>query len=65
VKFQERRYNMEIRKHEGIVIIDAEPGKYLAIPRLSKSERLLGRPERIVIKDTGHIPEFEEREVIE
>lgn len=56
---------MRKREFEDITVIDADPDKYLVIPGEENSERLIGKPERIVLKNTGIIPEFEEREVVE
>jgi hypothetical protein len=56
---------MKKREYDDVVIIAAEPGKYLAIPGKSDSEQLIGMPERLVLKNKNNIPEFEEREVIE
>lgn len=53
---------MRKREFEDVTIIDAEPGKYLIIPGVN-SEGLIGKPERIVLKNTGIIPEFEERDI--
>ena len=54
---------MNKREYDDVVIIAAEPGKYLAIPGKSDSEQLIGMPERLVLKNKDGIPEFEEREV--
>lgn len=56
---------MKKREFEDILVIDADPGKYLAISGRKDSEILIGKPERIVLKNTGIIPVFEEREVTE
>lgn len=54
---------MNKKEMEDIIIIDADEGKYLAIPNVGSSEELIGLPERIVLKKTDRIPEFVEREV--
>lgn len=56
---------MNIREYPDITIIDADMNTYLAIKNVDNSEQLIGRPRRIALDNTGIIPEFEEREVIE
>lgn len=51
------------RELKDVIIIEADEGKYLAIPNVGSSEELIGLPERMILKKTDRIPEFVEREV--
>lgn len=49
-------------KHEyaNVTIVTADRGKYLKLVGVDNSEELIGRPERILLNNTGKVPEFEE-----
>ena len=58
---------MQISEFKNNTIITADRGKYLVPKNLPEDITLedMGKPERIVLKNIGTIPEFEEREVTE
>lgn len=58
---------MKIEKLAKVIIItvDKPTNTYLALKNTENSEQLIGRPKRIIFDNSGIIPEFEEREVIE
>lgn len=43
-----------------IRIVDAENGKHLVLKNNPDSEKLIGRPIRIILQNGENIPEFEE-----
>lgn len=49
-------------KHEyaNVTIVTAERGNFLKLVGVDNSEELIGRPERILLNNTGKVPEFEE-----
>lgn len=56
---------MNIQEFREVTIITSEPNKYLVLKEIESSEQLIGRPKRIILDNSGTIPEFEEREVVE
>lgn len=56
---------MNIREYPDVTIIDAGVNHFLALKGEENSEKIIGRPRRIMLENTGIIPEFEEREVEE
>lgn len=56
---------MNIQEFREVTIITSDPDKYLVLKDIESSEQLIGRPKRIILDNTGVIPEFEEREVTE
>lgn len=56
---------MKIERLAKITIVTVEPTKYLVLKNVENSEELIGKPKRIILDNTGVIPEFEEREVTE
>lgn len=54
---------MKRREYKNFIIIDADKGKYLAIPNVGSSEELIGKPVKMILRRDDRIPEFVEREV--
>lgn len=54
---------MKRREYKDVIIIDADEGKYLAIPNVGSSEELIGKPSKLILRRDDRIPEFVEREV--
>ena len=48
-----------------VTVITADTNKYLALKHMENSEEIIGKPVRLILENTGIIPEFEEREVEE
>lgn len=46
-------------------IVTAERGNYLKLNGVENSEELIGRPERIILSNSGKIPEFIEEVIKE
>ena len=51
---------MLVDKFSKVTIITATRGSYLRLKDIENSEELIGKPERIILNNTGKIPEFEE-----
>ena len=51
---------MTIDKFNKVTVVTAERGKFLKLKEEDRSEELVGRPERIILNNTGKLPEFEE-----
>lgn len=51
---------MTIDRYERDTIVTASRGSYLKLKSEEDSEKLIGRPERIIFSNSKEIPEFEE-----
>lgn len=56
---------MRKSKFKNVTIITADVNKYLALKDTENSKEIIGKPTRLILDNSGIIPEFEEREVIE
>lgn len=54
---------MTNHRYDTVTVITAEPNKFLKLIGVEDSEELIGRPERVILSNSGKIPEFEEVDI--
>lgn len=54
---------MNIEKLDKYTLVTADKNKFLILKDTDNSEKLIGKPVRMIFDNSGTIPEFEERDI--
>ena len=54
---------MFVKKYSEVTIVTAEDNKYLKLKNNEDSEKIIGKPIRMIFSNTDIIPEFEEENI--
>lgn len=63
IKIRRGGSNMNIEKLDKYTLVTADKNKFLILKDTDNSEKLIGKPVRMIFDNSGTIPEFEERDI--